>query len=532
MIQFIVIYIYKKVLKTFTSDLLPRKATMFKTPFKAALFLAFSVTVTLQAKNTAPLNIWIMPNGASPKEALEQNLAEFTKKTGIPTNIQILDWGEAWNKISITLKDGKDLPDIIQLGSTWIPYFAIRGEIKPLNYMLKDIDSTRFVPVSWNSTHMENDTNIYSIPWFMDVRTLLCNNKILAQNGISKESVSTIEGFRKAIKTINDSKQTLEDGTKIHGFMFPGKSDWNIPHNFSPWIWGYGGDLVQKDSSGKWHAGILSKETLLGISTYLNFIFDSLVDSHTLQYNTAQVAQQFNNGELGFIVNTSEIIMQTHFKESEGGLLGSPIESDGVSILQMPSGPEGNFSFVGGSNLAIPAANKRPEANQLLLFLTSDKVIDQYTKQIGFLPPSKNILESWALDENYRELVEISNNAISYKSIPEWSDLEMVFVSLFTAILEQIETPALYSEEKLYQILVQYTKEINHRLDYDSKDIMNYEDFHKIWEPAIHTFKEDSTKETPTTNHIQNNLRIAPWIFIIMILFSFTYSYKRKRKNK
>ena len=80
-----------------------------------------------------PLTIWIMPNGASPQEKLEQLLEAFSKSTGIPTRVEVLDWGEAWNRISTMLETGKDAPDVLQLGTTWVPYFAARGELKPLN---------------------------------------------------------------------------------------------------------------------------------------------------------------------------------------------------------------------------------------------------------------------------------------------------------------------------------------------------------------------------------------------------------------
>ena len=45
-------------------------------------FVAFAVSASFASKQ--PLTVWIMPNGASPKDKLEQTLAEFTKQTGIP----------------------------------------------------------------------------------------------------------------------------------------------------------------------------------------------------------------------------------------------------------------------------------------------------------------------------------------------------------------------------------------------------------------------------------------------------------------
>ena len=79
------------------------------------------------------LSVWIMPNGASPKEKLEAQLENYTKQTGIATKIVVLDWGEAWNRISTTLERNKDLPAVLQVGTTWIPFFAAQGYLLELN---------------------------------------------------------------------------------------------------------------------------------------------------------------------------------------------------------------------------------------------------------------------------------------------------------------------------------------------------------------------------------------------------------------
>ena len=73
----------------------------------------------------------------------------------------------------------------------------------------------------------------------------------------------------------------LEDGTPIEAFAFPGKSDWNIPHNFAPWIWSDGGDFIKKDENG-YRSALLDSGTLRGIAKYLDFVIDSLVNRSKL----------------------------------------------------------------------------------------------------------------------------------------------------------------------------------------------------------------------------------------------------------
>ena len=473
-----------------------------------------------------------MPNGATPKEKLEQALAQFTQQTGVPAQVQVLDWGEAWNKISTVLESGENAPDVLQLGTTWVPYFAARGEIKPLNKLLPQIQPERFVPISWSTTHIDTDTTIYSVPWFIDIRPVLGNKRILKKNGITRESIATYQGFMDAVRKINESKETLDDGIRVRAYAFPGKSDWNIPHNFAPWIWSNGGSFVKKDSAGHWHANIMDERTLLGIGRYLKFILDTLVSPEALQKNSAQIAQQFNNGEFAFIIHTAEIIMQTRIHDDRGGLSNARIGNDSVDVFPIPLGTEGSVSFVGGSNLAIPAGNNRREAEELLLYLTRDSILDSYTRQIGFLPASRNVLDSWSTDSVYSELIKALETGRTYSTIPEWGDIEQILVAMFSSVWDQLEIPALYSEEKLYDTFMEYSKQINKRLGYQGTTVMTQAEFQALWHKIVDTPDEPAAPKVATgKDHIRNNLRIAPWLFAILFIFGFASAYKRKRKK-
>lgn len=482
-----------------------------------------------------PLAVWIMPNGASPQEKLEQRLNLYTKKTGIKTRVVVLDWGEAWNRISTALSSGVDAPDVLQLGTTWIPYFASRGEIKKLNQWLPDIDSTRFVPVSWNTTHIDSDTNIYSIPWFIDIRPILANKRILKKYNITPESVATFDGFTSTIRKVNNSRETLDDGTRVHAFAFPGKSDWNLPHNFAPWIWSNGGDFISKDQNGKWKASILTPKTIYGIAKYLSFVLDTLVNTEALQMNTAQIVQHFNAGELAFIVNTSEVIMQTRIDGAKGGLSNTRIGKDSVMALPIPTGTEGSICFIGGSNLAIPAKNERPEALDLLLFLTNDENLNSYTQQIGMLPTSKKVLKKWSKDEDYKTIVTMLDAGKAYNALPEWGDIEQILGSMFSAIWDHLEIPALYSEEKIYEILMNYSHEINRRLNHRNTDDLTFAEFRTTWHKALNIKDKSSNRhitEQPKPNVEEDTgFSATPWIFAIAVLVGFIFAFSRRKKR-
>ena len=501
----------------------------------SSIFAAKAPVAKPAVKQQEALTVWIMPNGASPQEKLEQRLNLFTKKTGIKTRVAVLDWGEAWNRITTALATGVDAPDVLQLGTTWIPYFASRGEIKALNEWLPQIDSSRFVPVSWNTTRIDSDTTIYSVPWFIDIRPILANKRVLKKHNIQPEDVATFEGFVKAVRKVNNAHEVLDDGTKVRAFAFPGKNDWNIPHNFAPWIWSNGGNFIEKDANGKWKASILTPKTIYGIAKYLSFVLDTLVSTDALQMNTAQIVQHFNAGELAFIVNTSEVIMQTRIEGEKGGLLNTRIGKDSVMALPIPTGTEGSVSFIGGSNLAIPTVNKKQESLDLLLYLTNDENLDAYTKQIGMLPASKKVLANWSKDDDYKTLVPMLGTGRAYTAIPEWGDIEQILGSMFSAIWDHLEIPALYSEEKIYEILANYSNDINKHLNHPISGDLTFAEFRETWHKALGIKDGNQNKgieeKTKPTEENDSGFSRTPWIFAIAVLFGFIFAFTRRKKH-
>lgn len=483
-----------------------------------------------------PLSIWIMPNGASPQEKLEEELKVFTRQTGIQVNVTVLDWGEAWGRISMALEKSNNPPSVVQLGTTWLPYFASRQTLLDLDPYMKAIKPERFMPVSFGTTHIQSDPKIYSVPWFVDARTLLGNKKVLDKLNITDQDIETYEGFTEALRKINAAKLTKEDGTPIKAYAFPGKNDWNIPHNFAPWVWSEGGTFVHTEN-GITRSSLFDASTLKGIAKYLKFVKDSIVDREFLSQNTAQIVQKFNNGELAFILNTAEIAMQLRFPSSEGGLQSAQIAADGLQMFPIPRGAAGSVGFIGGSNLAIPAkAADRENALKLLMFLTADSTLDAYTRHIGFLPPTETALASWSADSTYTPLINGLKRGHAYPSLPKWGEIESILSSLFSDIWSLLEIEGLYSDEKIYEILSRNDVILNQLLgDSTAVPSITVEDFKKIWDPIyfskVNFSKENAHQTNVSSNQKEESIPISYTIGLLLlaVIAGFIFTYRRKK---
>ena len=54
-------------------------------------------------------------------------------------------------------------------------------------------------------------------------------------------------------------------------------------------------------------------------------------------------------------------------------------------------------------------------------------------------------------------------------------------MSMFSTVWEQVEIPALYSEDKLYEVFKQFTVEINKKLNYPTTYLMTAAEFKAAW---------------------------------------------------
>ena len=424
-----------------------------------------------------PLKLWIMPNGANPQGIIEETLAGFKAETGIDVHVTVLDWGEAWSRISAALESGSG-PDVLQLGTTWVSRFASQGKLAPLDPFASAINPKRFVEVAWAATQVDGDPTIYAVPWLVDVRVLIGNRKWLTEQGIGPDDVATVDGFRKTLAKLRKAR-LMRDGTSpVFPFAIAGKSDWNITHNFAPWIWSQGGDFIGK-VDGHWRSRLLDRNTVLGIRRYIGFALDGLVNPNCLREDNSQVDVRFINGEQVFAVPPSEVIMRTRLPESQGGTRSSRIGQEGVVSFPIPAGPSGSVAFVGGSALAIPKTSaNNAKAVKLLLFLNRADNLDKYSWPIG-LPADREVMATRAKNPLYRVLAEQVEHGRSYPNLPVWESIEALLVEMFSAVWTLVDTVGPDSDEELYRILGDYSARVDKlRGVEDSRPAMTWAEFH------------------------------------------------------
>lgn len=124
------------------------------------------------------IEMWAMGREGEVVQAL---IPEFERRhPDIAVRVQQVPWSAAHEKL-LTAFAGDTLPDVFQLGNTWVPEFATLRALAALDPWLGDARADYFPGIL--------DTNVidgrtYGAPWYVDTRVLFYRRDLLKQAGI------------------------------------------------------------------------------------------------------------------------------------------------------------------------------------------------------------------------------------------------------------------------------------------------------------------------------------------------------------
>lgn len=410
--------------------------------FLAVMILGLSVLPLggcAEKKNKGPVtvNIWIMPNSLEPTKDLENIIAEFEKENpNIKIKITSVDWGAAWTKIT-TAATSKDVPDIVQLGSTWVGAISSMGALWDLSKKIDELGGEgAFVPAGWQSHGIVGAGQVTAVPWIVDVRAMYYRTDVFKRLGLNADSLSTWDSFEKTLEKLKSAKLVI-DGVPIAPLGLSGKNDWNVIHNLAPWIWAGGGDFLSADNN---QARINDGKAVNGIKFYIDLVKKGYVPIEYLELNSAQVSSNFNQGACAIYFDGPYEVKTLTTPPQQGGAAGG-ITARNFNVAPYPAGKEGRFCFVGGSNLAIfKASPNKEEAWLVIKHLLKPESQIAYSKVTGFLPSVKQSFEDPYFTSNpqrkiFKEAVQYGK---TYPCIPAWGVLEPILTRRFGIMWDRV----------------------------------------------------------------------------------------------
>ena len=181
---------------------------------------------------SAPTTVkwWHFWTDPSIKPTIDEIVADFEKQN---PNIKIeqteLTWNNGHEKIAIALSS-KTGPDLLELGSDWIPEFVAANRITDVTANLKPFydQYTGWDPV-------RNNGALYGIPWILGTRVMYYNSDLLLQAGFDSLYIPLdLTQFKEAAYKVDSL------GKDIYGWGSNSAEKHRLYKKFLPFFWTYG----------------------------------------------------------------------------------------------------------------------------------------------------------------------------------------------------------------------------------------------------------------------------------------------------
>ena len=242
----------------------------------------------------------------------------------IKVNTVYVPFDQAQAKFATAAQGGK-APTVLRAEIAWIADYAARGFLSDLTKYVSAADRRDFLPSAFAYGLWKGKT--YAVPQVTDAPALLYNKAIFRAKGVAVPT--TIAQLEAACKKFGDGA----------GIFLRGDA-----YFVQPWIWAYGGGLVNPLTK---EILIATKGSIAGMTAYKRLFSSSCAfknEDFANDYNNAQAA--FKNGDVAMIENgpwaTADVLSGKAFANKAN-----------LGVAPIPRGPAGQGSPVGGHSYVI-----------------------------------------------------------------------------------------------------------------------------------------------------------------------------------
>jgi multiple sugar transport system substrate-binding protein len=374
------------------------------------------------AATAVELTMWVMPVTTNAQRDVPALIAPWlAQHPDVTVRVTVLDWESGWNKITAAAASRRG-PDVLELGSTWLPAIAAMGGLEPLTaaQLAQVGNGAPYYAELWKTTQVFGRHGVYGLPWYADVRAAFYRTDVFRQAGVDPvQAFSSWEAFHAALRKINGLTVA---GKRVAALAYAGKNDWNVVHNLAPWIWNAGGDVLSADAK---HSALASAPALRAIDFYSSLAVEGLVPSNALEKDSDILEGAWVGGDYG-VIFSGPWMMRRIFEAPPGSLVQANFD-----VAPYPAGPNGHATFFGGSNLAIfKGSRHKAAAWDLVKYLGGKAAQVQLSLLSSMMPARVDAAHDPAWTERhpvYARLTAIAADGRAYPPIPAWGPLETVY---------------------------------------------------------------------------------------------------------
>ena len=364
------------------------------------------------ASKPVVLNFWAMGHEG---EVAAELIRDFEKKNpDIRVRVQQLPWTSAHEKL-LTAFAGDALPDLCQLGNTWIPEFHAIGALDDLTPRIRDsktVDATDYFQGIWDTNVI--DVRTYGVPWYVDTRLVFYRTDILTSAGVDEFPIDW-NGWLDAMRRVK-----AHVGDDHFAILLP-TNEWA-----QPVILGLQADASLLRDGGRF-GDFRAPEFRRAFDFYLGLYAERLAPT-AASTAISNVHQEFARGYFAMYISGPWNIGEFHRY-----MTGEAADDWATAPLPGPDGPTSGFSLGGGSSLAMFQTSRRKDAAwRLIEFLCEPRQQARFYELARALPPRKSVWQATGLQSDryagafYEQLQRVRPTP----KVPEW---ERIATKVFEA---------------------------------------------------------------------------------------------------
>lgn len=339
-------------------------------------------------------------------EVVAQLLPAFEREhPGIRVRVQQIPLNAAHQKL-LTAYAGGSLPDLTQLGNTWIPELAALHALEPLQARVdrsKDIEQADYFSSIW-ATNRINGV-LYGIPWYVDTRLLFYRVDLLREAGFDAPPRDWAQ-WRQQMDAIR-----AKSGGKRCGALLP-------TNEYDQLL----ALALQQSEPLLRDGGRYGNFESAGFKRALAFYVSLFRRGDAPAVTNVQVGnpwEEFGRGAFVFYLSGP-----WNIGEFRKRLPAAQQHTWSTAPLPGPDGPGASVAY--GSSLVILSASRHKDAAwQLIEYLSRPQVQQRFYALLGDLPARRSAWENQTLKDDpelhaFREQLERMRPA---PQVPEWEQI-------------------------------------------------------------------------------------------------------------
>jgi multiple sugar transport system substrate-binding protein len=369
----------------------------------AVILAALATGCAAPSRKIVTLQFWTI---GSEGEAITQLLPAFEKiHPDIRVRVQQIPLTAAHEKL-LTAYAGGSLPDLTQIGDTWIAEFAALHALEPLQPRVARssvISERDFFPSAWATNVV--DGTLYGIPWYVDTRLLFYRVDLLRKAGFDAPPRDWAE-WRKQMDAI-----VAQGHGKRWGALLP-------TNEYDQLL----AIALQQHVPLLRDGGRYGNFRSAGFERALAFYVGLFRRGDVPSYTNVQVSnpwQAFGRGDFVFYLSGP-----WNIGEFRNRLSATQQSQWSTAQLPGPAGPGDSVAY--GSSLVILRNSEHQDAAwKLIEYLSQPDVQVRFYRLLGDLPARRSAWESPVLKDDpklqaFRAQLEHMRPA---PQVPEWEEI-------------------------------------------------------------------------------------------------------------